>query len=69
VPTGLRRHLAISIALTTSSVRRWSAIDHPTQRRENTSITAAQYTHPSLVRCGVMSITQSLSTASATNAR
>jgi len=42
VPTGLRRHLAMSSASMISSVRRWSAIDQPTQRREKTSITAAQ---------------------------
>jgi hypothetical protein len=33
---------AISSASTTSSERRWSAIDHPTIRREYASISAAQ---------------------------
>ena len=46
---------------TTSSVRRWSAIDQSTIRREYTSKTAAQYTHPSAVRCWVMSVNHSRS--------
>lgn len=57
VPTGLRRHRAMSRASMTSSVRRWSAMGQPTQRREYTSITAAQYTQPCPVRCWVMSVT------------
>ena len=35
---------------TTSLLRRWSAIDQSTIRREYTSKTAAQYTHPSAAR-------------------
>ena len=38
---GVRRQRAMSRASTTSSVRRWSAIDQPTTRRENTSSTTA----------------------------
>jgi hypothetical protein len=34
-------------------VRRWSAIDQPTIRRENTSSTTQQYTLPSRVGCWV----------------
>jgi len=39
---GRRYQVAIWRASTTSSVRMWSAIDHPTIRRDQTSITAAQ---------------------------
>ena len=46
VPAGRRCHWAICKASTTSSVRMWSAIDHPTIRRDQTSMTAAQYTFP-----------------------
>jgi hypothetical protein len=42
--------------LTTSSVRTWSAIDHPAIWRLKTSSTAAKYTLPAPVECSVMSV-------------
>jgi len=38
----LRLQMAICRASTTSSARRWSAIDQPTTRREKASITVAR---------------------------
>ena len=46
---GRRCPTAMSSALSTSSVRRWSAIDHPTTRRLNTSSTTAKYKNPAAV--------------------
>lgn len=44
-------------------------MDQPTQRREYTSITAAQYTQPCPVRCWVMSVTHNRSGRSAVKRR
>jgi hypothetical protein len=45
--------MAICTASTTSSLRTWSAIDHPTTRRLNASNTTAKKTLPSVVGCSV----------------
>jgi hypothetical protein len=51
----------MSRASRTSSVRRCSAIDQPTIRREKQFSTTARYNQPSSVRCWVMSATHSRS--------
>jgi hypothetical protein len=58
---GWRWAIAMSRASRTSSVRRCSAIDQPTIRREKQSSTTATYSQPSPVRCWVMSATHSRS--------
>jgi len=42
VAVGRRRIVAMSMASTTSSARKWSAIDQPTTRRHQASITTAR---------------------------
>lgn len=46
----------MSNALTTSVTSALDSTDHPTIRRLNASRAAQQYSHPSRVRCGVMSV-------------
>ncbi len=65
----VRLPIAIFSAARGSSVRRWSAIDHPTTRREKRSISTARKSHPSSVLMHVMSPTQTLLGASAVNLR
>jgi hypothetical protein len=58
---GRLRQVAASKASQTSSARRWSAMDRPTTRRDQASMTTAAYTLPSRVGCSVMSATHSRS--------
>src|SRR6185312_10097737 len=67
--SGHLRMIAMPSASITSSVRMLSPIDQPTTRRENTSMTAAQYTFPSRVGCSVTSVHQISSGPSTTKSR
>lgn len=66
---GWRLRMAISNALTTNVASAFESIDQPTIRRLNASRTAQQYSHPSRVRCCVMSLTHNSFGASRWNLR
>ncbi|BAK36021.1 hypothetical protein MLP_30070 [Microlunatus phosphovorus NM-1] len=66
---GLRRSTAIPSASTTSSFRMLSSMDQPRTRRDQASMTAAQYTLPSTVGCSVMSVSHNRFGPSTVNRR
>ncbi len=66
---GRLRPIAMSTAFTTSSLRRWSAMDQPTTRRLCTSSTTAKERKPAHVGTYVMSATHKRSGAGAVNSR
>ena len=56
-PSGRRRAIAMFSASSTSSVRRWLGMAHPTTLRLNTSSTMARYINPFQVGTYVTSAT------------